>query len=97
MKALNILNAVLLALAATFFVTMGVVWIIYSFYIDATPRLRAEWAEVGRVTLVFAVLMACAGTAFLGHRRGARWRWPAQGVLVIAVALGAGWLTRALV
>lgn len=96
MKALNILNAVLLALAATFFVTLGVVWIIYAFYLDATPRIRGEWMEVGRVTLVFAILMLCAAAAFLGHRRRAVWRWPAQGVLVLAVALGANWLGRLL-
>ena len=88
-KALNLLNAVLLALAATFFLTLGVVWIIYSFYLDATPRMRTEWVQLGRVTLIFAGLMACAGAAFLGQRRAARWRWLAQAVLVVSLALGA--------
>lgn len=87
-KALNLFNAVLLALAATFFLTLGVVWIIYAFYLDATPRMRGEWVQLGRVTLVFAGLMACAGAAFLGQRRGLSWRWLAQGVLVVFLAIG---------
>ena len=96
MKALNIRNAVLLALAATFMVTLGVVWIIYSFYLDATPRIRGEWLEVGRVTLVFTAFTLAAAAAVLGHRRQARWRWPAQAVLVIALAFGGNWLLRLL-
>lgn len=96
MKALNLLNAVLLALAATFCVTLGVVWLIYAFYLEATPRMRGEWHELGRVVLVFAVLAASAGAAFIAQRRQLAWRWGAQAVLSIVLALGVLWLVRVL-
>lgn len=96
MKGLQILNAVLLALAATFFLTLGVVWLIYGFYLDAAPRMRGEWTVLGRVVIVFLLLMLCAGATFIGHRRAAAWRWPAQGLLAAALALGTLWLVRIL-
>lgn len=96
MKALNLFNAVMLALAVTFALMLGVVFIIYSFYLDATPRMRGDWLQVGKITSLFVLLSAVAAAAFVGQRRVARWRWPAQGVLLLMLAAGGGWLAQLL-
>ncbi len=96
MKALQIFNAVALVFSAAFFVTFGVVALMYGYHLDAAPRMRAEWPMVSRVTLIFAGLTLCAFLAFWSQRRRAAWRWPAQVVLPIALLTGAFMLTRLL-
>ncbi|WP_020648213.1 hypothetical protein [Solimonas variicoloris] len=96
MKALNIFNAVMLALAATFAVTLGAVWIMYAFNLDVEPRLRAEWRLVTQMTLSFLVLTLVAAFAFWGQHRQRAWRWPAQGAQLLALAGSIWWLSRLL-
>ncbi|MES0874208.1 hypothetical protein [Sinimarinibacterium thermocellulolyticum] len=89
MKAVQIFNAVALALCATFAVTLGVVALIYAIYLDASPRMRAEWPTVAAVTAVFWVLSVFTGLAFLAQRRLWSFRWPAQAASVLALVVGA--------
>ncbi|WP_028007706.1 hypothetical protein [Solimonas flava] len=96
MKALNIFNAVMLALAATFAVTLGVVWILYAFNMDNEPRLHSEWRLVTHMTLSFLALTLVAAFAFWGQHRQRAWRWPAQGVQLLALAGGVWWMSRLL-
>ena len=96
MKALNLFNAVMLALLATFAVTLGVVCLLYVFYVDAVPRLQAEWALVVRVTAVFAAMTVFAAAAFWAQWRQRSWRWPAEGGLLLALVVGVWCLQRIL-
>lgn len=96
MKALNLFNAAMLALTATFAVTLGVVWLCYVFYLDLLPRLRGEWRLVSQMTVVFALLTLFAAAAFWGHWRGRAWRWPAEALLLLALVLGGWWMQRIL-
>lgn len=96
MKALQIFNAVALALCATFAVTLGVVALIYAVYLDVSPRMRAEWPTVATVTAVFWLLSAFTALAFVAQRRAWGWRWPVQGVSVAALVAGALFLSNLL-
>lgn len=96
MKYLYYFNAVVLALAATFAITMGVVTLLYWVHMDSSPRIRSEWASVRDVTLVFAVLLVLAATAYWGLRHQRRWFIAAETVL-LAGLLGAAVAIRALV
>lgn len=86
MKALNLLNAAVLALTASFALTFTAVCIIYAVHLDAAPRMRREWYVVLKVTLVFFVLTAASACAFWSQRQRLIWRWPAQSALVLILA-----------
>ncbi len=96
MKYLHYFNAVALALALTFALTLGVVSLMYLANLDASPRMRIEWPSVRNVTLVFVVLSVLAGAAFWGQYRHLRWRWGAQAILCAGLVVGA-LLIRAMV
>lgn len=96
MKLLQIFNAVVLALTATFAVTLGVVSLMYAVHLDASPRMRAEWPTVSTVTAVFWALAALAGLTLWAQRRRHRWRWLAQAMSLLALLAGAMTLLRVL-
>ena len=96
MKVLQIFNAVALVFSATFFVTLGVVCLMYAWYLDVSPRMRAEWPTISSVTLVFLVLSVFAFLAFWAQRRRFAWRWPAQVALPVALVAGSQLLVRIL-
>lgn len=85
MKALTLLNAVILVVTASFALTMGAVSIIYAVHLDAAPRMRSQWYVVLKVTLVLIVLTAVAAGAFWSQRRRLSWRWPAQSALALTL------------
>lgn len=91
MKSLQIFNAVMLALAAAFAVTMGVVALIYAVYLGSEPRLQEDWPAVLAVTEVFGALTVMAALTFHAQRRSKSWRWIAQGMMVASFAAG-GWI-----
>ena len=96
MKALQILSAVMLALTATFAVTLGVVCLMYWFNLDASPRMREEWPTILRVTSIFWVLSGFAALSWLTLRRRVGWMWPAQLVSAVGLVVGTMLLMRAL-
>lgn len=96
MKLLQIFNAVVLALTATFAITLGVVCLMYAANLDASPRMRAEWPTVVTVTAVFWVLSVFAGLAMWAQRRRTGWRWVAQAISAVALVAGAATLVRVL-
>lgn len=96
MKALNLFNAAMLALAASFALTLGVVCVLYAFYLDAAPRMRSEWYMVMKLTLVFVLMTAVAAWAFWSQWRQHRGRWFAEATLALALATGTAWIARVL-
>lgn len=88
MKALLILNAVILFLAAAFAVNLAVVCLLYGVNLDIAPQLGAQMPLLLKVTGIFTAVMISAGFAFFGQRRKARWFWPAQGVLLVVLTVG---------
>lgn len=80
MKYVQILNAVFAALGATLMLTLGVVAVMYAFYLDAHPRMRGDFAVVLQLAVIFAVAFAISGMTTLAvHRRWRSW-WLWQGV-----------------
>lgn len=96
MKALHILSAVVLALTATFAVTLGVVCLMYYVNLDASPQMREEWPTIVRVTSLFWVLTGFAALSWLTLRRRVRWMWPAQVLSAVGLVIGTMLLMRAL-
>lgn len=96
MKGLQILSAVLLALTATFAVTLGVVSLMYFLNLDASPRMRDEWPTVATVTALFWVLTAFAALAWWTQRRRVAWLWPAQLFSAVGIVIGVLLLVRVL-
>lgn len=96
MKGLQILNAVILALNLTFAVVLGVVTLIYSFYLDAGPSIRDEWRMVGVIALIFVGMSLMAALAFWGVLRRKAWHWPAQGLLLLSLVFGGSLLVKIL-
>lgn len=78
----------MLALSATFAVTLSVVCLLYGLNLDASPRLPGELAALAKVTAVFWVQMGVGLLTFIGQRRQRSWRWIAQGLFVVVLALG---------
>ncbi len=96
MKALQIFNVIVLIFSATFFLTLGVVALMYGYHLDAAPRMRTEWPRVSGMTGVFALLTLSAFAAFWSQRRRVSWRWPAQAVLIFALLVGGQLLLKIL-
>jgi hypothetical protein len=85
MSGLHWFNAVVLAIAVTMALMMGVVTFLFGLYLDEAPRLREQWPLLTQSAALFTLLTAVSGTAFYGLRRERPWRWHAQGVLVLAL------------
>jgi hypothetical protein len=87
MKFLQILNAVFTAAGATFMVTLGVVAIMYSFYLGEYPRLQSDFRLVLTISAISSIMFVFSGLTFLAVRQ--RWRgwWLWQGANYPVVAL----------
>ena len=90
MRALLILNLLLLAAAATMALVLGVVCILYWANLDASPRMARELPGLLALTGMFTLLTLSGGGAVAAWRWMPRWRWPGQLVFagtLILVAL----------
>lgn len=86
LRALQILNAVLLALGVTFTVTLAVVAVLLGFYVGEYPRYQDTLTGTVRVTLLALVVAGAGGLCFQSLR--GRWPlWPALQVMGWGVAL----------
>lgn len=85
MQALKILTAVVLALAVTLFVVLGVVTLMMGMHLDLRPGLREEWPLLLTFTGLFGGLSIIAGWAFFSLFRGWPGRWIAQGLMWVAI------------
>lgn len=90
------LNAGLLLFGLSMMVTLGVVCILYAFYLDSEPRLREDWPALVSATLMFAGLSLAAAIAFRGLLRDASWKWAGQALLLGTVAFLSFQLSQAL-
>lgn len=88
LRALQILNAVLLALGATFTVTLAVVALLLGVYVDEYPRYQETLDGTLLVTLLALVMAGAGALCFQSLRR----RWP-----LWAALQGLGWGVAAVV
>lgn len=97
MSTLRWVNIGLLLLGLTLFVILGVVCILYAFYLDEAPRLRDDWPQLIRSTLLFGVLALVATLGEYGLRKQTSWRWAGQGALAATVLVVGILLKRLLI
>lgn len=91
MNGLQWTNAVVLAIAGTMAVMMGVVCLLYGVHLDDAPQLRAQWPLLIQFAAIFTTLALIAGATFFGERRNKSWHWYGQALLALAI-VGSGWL-----
>lgn len=64
---------------------LGVVCLMYFFYMDIEPRLRYDWPKLLLTTELFLIIGGVAAVAFWALHRRNRWLWPMQAVLALTV------------
>lgn len=86
MSGLQVFNAVVIAAGSALGLVLGVVCVIYAFYLGEVPRLRNEFWPMVLLSIGFWSVAATAALAYWGQRRQARWRWLAQPMPVVPLA-----------
>ncbi|MES1944259.1 hypothetical protein PC39_09095 [Salinisphaera sp. PC39] len=87
MRYLQILNIACLIAGASMTLVLSVVTLIMALYQEEAAQVGGSFAGVAAATVVFALFGLAAAAAVWGMRRGAAWRWIAQGVLFAVIAL----------
>lgn len=91
MRALLILDAALMALAATMALVLGVVCILYAANLELSPRLAGELPGLLALTGVFAALAVAAAIAVWSLRRRAA-PWLVQPLFLLGVGAAGLWI-----
>lgn len=86
MGPLGFLTGVVLGSAAAISGVLAMVLIVFLVVSSDHPALLGEYAPLVRAIVLFAVLAAVAGTAFVGLQQKRRWRWLAQGAMWATLA-----------
>ena len=94
MRYVLILDAALLALAATMAMVLAVVCLLYGLHSELSVRIGAEMPTLITATLVFAFMAAFIGAAFWALLRRVAWRWWAQASAAVAFVFGGLFLYR---
>lgn len=94
MNGLQIFNAVVIAAGASLGLVLGVVCVIYLFYIGDTPRLQGQFEALLWLTLGCTMVSAAAALAFHAQRGQRRWRWWVQPLPAVPLAAMAMYLSQ---
>ena len=85
MSPLTFLSGVLFGSAASIFVGLLVVLLLFFALGAEEPRVEAELAGLWRSTVIFLFVTAACAVGFIGQLRKKRWRWPGQALMWGAV------------
>ena len=87
MPPLAILTGILLGSCAA--IGVGLVIVLFLFYLlaDDYPRLATEYDALLRSTVIFLGMTAICAVSFVGLIRHRTWRWIAQAVMWVGLAL----------
>lgn len=80
-------SAAIALLGASIALCLGVVCIQFVVYMDTEPRLHNDWPKLVTATTLFAILAFVGAAAFWTLHRRSRWRWPAQGLLLVTAVV----------
>jgi uncharacterized membrane protein len=83
---LGFLTGVVLGSAASISGVLAMVLIVFLVVSSDHPALLEEYAPLVRAVVLFGVLAAVAGAAFIGLQKKRRWRWLAQGAMWATLA-----------
>ena len=87
---MGFLTGVVMGSAASIALVLLMVLVIFGLNGGTGSAVRAEYPALLASAGLFAALAAAAATAFFGLQRQRPWRWAAQAVMWIALAL-IGW------
>ena len=90
MGPLGFLTGVLLGSSASIAGVLAMVLVMFMLVSSDHPNLIAEYGPLIQAVVIFAVLAAVAGLAFVGLQKGRSWRWLAQGAMWLLLA-GIAW------
>lgn len=90
MGPLGFLTGVVLGSAASISGVLAMVLIVFLVVSSDHPALLQEYAPLVRAVLLFGVLAAISGLAFVGLQKNRPWRWLAQAAMWAALA-GIAW------
>lgn len=90
MGPLGFLTGIVLGSAASIAAVLVMVMVIFLAVSADHPALLDEYRPLLRAVLLFGVLAAVAGAAFIGLQKRRSWRWAAQG-LMWAMLAGIAW------
>lgn len=93
---LLIVDGAIATLALTMALVQGVVCILYGFVLDMSPKLVKQLPMLIGSTAVFAIVGLLFLYGFFLLLRGRAWRWPVQGLAVLALVPAAILLSRLL-
>jgi hypothetical protein len=83
---LGFLTGVVLGSAVSISGVLTMVLVMFLVVSSDHPSLVQEYAPLVRAIVLFAVLAAVAGVAFVGLQKRRPWRWVAQGVMWASLA-----------
>jgi hypothetical protein len=83
---LGFLTGVVLGSAASISGVLAMVLIVFLVVSSDHPALLEEYAPLVRAVVLFAILAAVAGAAFIGLQKKLPWRWLAQGAMWATLA-----------
>lgn len=87
MGPLGFLTGVVLGSAASISGVLAMVLVVFLVVSSDHPALLQEYAPLVRAIVLFGILAAVAGVAFVGLQKGRSWRWIAQGAMWTTLAL----------
>ena len=90
MGPLGFLTGVVLGSAASISGVLAMVLIVFLVVSSDHPALLQEYAPLIRAVLLFGVLAAISGLAFVGLQKNRSWRWLAQAAMWATLA-GIAW------
>jgi hypothetical protein len=83
---LGFLTGVVLGSAASISGVLAMVLIVFLAVSSDHPALVEEYAPLLRAIVLFGILAAVSGAAFVGLQKNRPWRWAAQGAMWAALA-----------
>lgn len=86
MQPLTVITGILLGTSTAIAVGLAAVLLIFFLLADEYGRLQAEFRPLLLSTTIFICMTAICAMSFLGLVRQARWRWPMQAAMWIALA-----------
>lgn len=81
MGPLGFLTGVVLGSAVSISGVLAMVLVVFLVVSSDHPAVLEEYAPLVKAIVLFAILAAVAGTAFVGLQKNRSWRWLAQGVM----------------
>jgi hypothetical protein len=87
MKPLTVLLGIVLGSAVALAVSLAMTGVVFVLLPEYSARLQGERLPLFKALAWSWSIAAVAGTSFVGELRGRAWRWPAEGLLLLMLAI----------